>query len=125
MGIAKPLSIISAMSRLADFVYTPANVRELDRIAIEEIGIPGYTLMSRAGEAAFAATRKRYPEARRWLVLCGAGNNAGDGYVIARLARQAQLDVTVVALSDPHRLQGDAARAWEDYRPLPCQLYGC
>jgi NAD(P)H-hydrate epimerase len=49
-------------------------------------------------------------------VLCGAGNNAGDGYVIARLAREAQLKVTVAALSDPAKLDGDAGRAWHDYQ---------
>jgi NAD(P)H-hydrate epimerase len=49
-------------------------------------------------------------------VLCGAGNNAGDGYVVARLARAVGLDVTVAALSDPATLSGDAARAWREFR---------
>lgn len=104
------------MSGLASLIYTPEQVRALDRIAIEELGIPGYTLMSRAGEAVFEAARKRYPHAGRWLVLCGAGNNAGDGYVVARLAARAGLHVTVAALSDPHRLGGDAATAWRDFQ---------
>ena len=72
--------------------------------------------MTRAGQAAFGIARQRWPDARRWLVLCGAGNNAGDGYVVARLAQAAGLDVTVAALSDPARLQGDAATAWRDFR---------
>ena len=91
------------------------SLRELDRRAIEGHGIPGYTLMSRAGEIAFEAARARWPLADRWLVVCGAGNNAGDGYVIARLARAAGLRVDVVAASDPTRLGGDAARAWADF----------
>ena len=60
--------------------------------------------------------RKRWPRARRVLVLCGAGNNAGDGYVLARMARTEGLLVTVAALFDPDKLDGDAAVAWEAYR---------
>jgi NAD(P)H-hydrate epimerase len=103
------------MSNIEDLVYTPAAVREMDRTAIERLGIPGYTLMSRAGEAAFADARERFPHARRWLVVCGAGNNAGDGYVIARLAHAAGLDVTAAALADPGKLTGDAARARDEF----------
>jgi len=104
------------MSNIENRAYTPAAVREMDRTAIEQLGIPGYTLMTRAGQAAFADARVRWPAAKRWLVVCGAGNNAGDGYVIARLARAAGLDVTVAALADPDRLTGDAARARDDLR---------
>jgi NAD(P)H-hydrate epimerase len=104
------------MADIENLVYTPGGVRELDRIAIEELGIAGYALMTRAGEAAFTHARTRFPNAQRWLVVCGAGNNAGDGYVIARLACAANLEVTVAALSVPGELQGDAQKAWRDYR---------
>lgn len=104
------------MSEMSANVYEPRQVRELDRIAIEEQGTPGYELMTRAGQACFAAIRERYPAARRWQVLCGSGNNAGDGYVIARLARQSGIDVQLLAVSAPEDLGGDAATAWEDYR---------
>ena len=96
-------------------IYTPANVREMDRVAIEDQGIEGYTLMCRAGAAAFADIRERFPRARRWLIACGAGNNAGDGYVIARLALEAELDVTTVALTAAQKLHGDAQRAWQEF----------
>jgi len=92
-------------------VYSAASVRAMDRRAIEEGGIPGYELMQRAGDAAFAAMREHWPDARRVTVFCGPGNNAGDGYVVARLARAAGLEVRVVAVSDPEGLRGDAARA--------------
>jgi hypothetical protein len=49
-------------------VYSVATVREIDRTAIEDEGIPGYALMKRAGAAAVSEARKRYPEARRWLL---------------------------------------------------------
>lgn len=103
------------MTDMTRSVWTPAQVRELDRVAIGNCGIPGYELMSRAGQVAFDTACLRWPDARRWLVLCGAGNNAGDGFVVARLAQAAGLDVTVAALSDPSCLQGEAATAWRDY----------
>jgi NAD(P)H-hydrate epimerase len=110
------------MSAPGSSVYTPSQVRELDRIAIAELGIPGYELMSRAGRFVFEATRARHPQARRWLVLCGAGNNAGDGYVVARLAAAAGIEVSVAALSDPERLVDDAGRAWRDFRAAGGQV---
>ena len=100
---------------MAHSVWTPAQVRSLDRLAIERFAIPGYELMTRAGQAAFGIARQRWPDADRWLVLCGSGNNAGDGFVIARLAQAAGLQVTVAVLADPLSLQGDAAAAWRDY----------
>jgi NAD(P)H-hydrate epimerase len=87
----------------------------MDRHAIERAGIPGYTLMQRAGDAAFEALRLHWPGARTIAVLCGAGNNAGDGYVVARRARADGLAVRVAALGDPARLKGDAARAFADF----------
>ena len=104
------------MSELSHSVFTPVQVRELDRRAIEDKGIPGYELMCRAGKSAFDAGLARFTQARHWLVMCGAGNNAGDGYVIARLARAEGCDVTVVALTDPLKLKSDARKAFEDFR---------
>ena len=97
-------------------LYTAAQVRELDRLAIEELGIPSLTLMERAGAAALDALVGRYPDAGNIVVVCGGGNNAGDGYVLARLARQAGLEVRVVALVKPERLKGDAAASAQEYR---------
>ncbi len=99
------------MTTLPTTLYRAAQVRELDRIAIEEYGIPGSTLMEHAGEAAFRALRQRWPEVRRIVAVCGLGNNGGDGYVIARMAVEAGLEVGVLQVGDPQRLQGDALRA--------------
>ena len=109
-------SIILRMLSLETLAFTPAQVREMDRVAIEDLGVPGYTLMSRAGAAVVQAAQERFSHARHWLILCGAGNNAGDGYVIARIAADAGVDARVVAISDPDKLTGDAARAWTDFR---------
>jgi len=103
------------MSEAATGIWTPEAVRILDRTATSAFGISGYELMGRAAEAVCAAASVRWPDARRWLILCGAGNNGGDGYVIARLARRAGLEVQVCALTDPGRLAGDAATAWRDF----------
>ena len=99
------------MRELPDALYTPEQVRELDRRAIEDCGIPGGVLMARAGRAAWRLIRRRFPGARRLLVLCGGGNNGGDGYVIARLAADAGLAVDLCAFADPSALRGDARRA--------------
>ena len=96
-------------------LYTAAQIRELDRLAIEEQGIPSLTLMERAGADALDALTGRYPGAGNLVVLCGGGNNAGDGYVLARLARQAGLEVRVIALVEPGRLKGDAAASAQKY----------
>ncbi len=94
-------------------LYRAAAVRELDRGAIA-CGIPGYTLMTRAGEAAFKVLKRHWPQASRIAVVCGGGNNAGDGYVVARLAHQQGLPVTAWTLSDPRLLRGDAATAFQE-----------
>lgn len=103
---------------LPDRLYRAADVRELDRTAIEDLDIPGYVLMRRAGRAVFEWARARWPRACKWLVVAGPGNNGGDGYVVARLARQAGLTPQVVLAGDPERMRGDAARARADYLAL-------
>ena len=96
-------------------LYTAEQVRELDRLAIEEAGIPGYTLMCRAGEAGWSRLITCWPDARCIVVVCGTGNNGGDGYVVARLARAAGLQVRVAQVGDAGRIRGDALTARTDY----------
>ena len=92
-------------------VYTASEVRAFDRRAIDDFAVPGIRLMHRAGRAVFAALRERWPDACRLSIVCGAGNNAGDGYVVAGLARDAGLDVQLVQVGDPARLSDDAKAA--------------
>jgi NAD(P)H-hydrate epimerase len=103
------------MQTLPVNVYSVASVREIDRRAIEDHGISGYLLMTRAAAAAVKAARRRFPDAQRWQVVCGAGNNAGDGYVVARLAANEGIVVSVLALVDTAKLSGDAAKAFQDF----------
>src|SRR5579862_7085996 len=99
----------------AQGLYSVAQVRAFDAYAAAQLGIPGYTLMRRAGEAALRALRTRWPTAARIAVVCGGGNNGGDGYVLARYARAAGLEVQLHALVELARLRGDARRAAEEY----------
>jgi ADP-dependent NAD(P)H-hydrate dehydratase / NAD(P)H-hydrate epimerase len=95
--------------------YCASDVRAADAYAIERLGIPGYTLMTRAGEAALGALRSRWPLGRRLLIVCGTGNNGGDGWALARFARAAGLTVTVTAPGGFPRT-GDALRAFSDWQ---------
>jgi NAD(P)H-hydrate epimerase len=103
-------------SPLPNELYRAEQVRAMDRYAIDTEGIPGSELMRRAGAAAFAALRERWPEARTLSAVCGAGNNGGDGYVVARLAHQAGWDVRIYPVAPLAGLKGDALTACREYR---------
>jgi NAD(P)H-hydrate epimerase len=90
-------------------LYSAADVREMDRRAINDHGLGDGRLMERAGRAAFDALRERWPWASRLDVIAGAGNNGGDGYVLARLARKVGFDARVHAVRDAKT--EDAVRA--------------
>ncbi len=90
-----------------------AEMRAIDRAAIEDLGVPGLTLMERAGGAVAEAAQAVCAPRGRIVVVCGGGNNGGDGYVAARLLRSAGRLATVVALVPPERLSGDARAAFE------------
>ena len=92
-------------------LYTAAQTRELDRCAIQDHGIPGIVLMSRAAGAAFDALLQAWPEPECIQVLCGTGNNGGDGYLIADLANKRGLAASVLQLGDPAKIGGDALLA--------------
>lgn len=82
-------------------------------MAAQSLGISLYELMLRAGQAAFDVARTAYPAARHWLILCGHGNNGGDGYVVARLAVAAGIRVTLLAQASDKPLPQEALSARE------------
>lgn len=94
-------------------LYTAQQTRELDRTAIEQCGIEGLELMQRAGRSVFEHLRRQWPEAQQLAIFCGAGNNAGDGYVVAHLAHEAGMTAHVYTLADPEQLKADARQAWQ------------
>lgn len=95
-------------------LYRAADVRALESRLARQQGLPPSLLMQRAGAALLQQLRCHWPEARRVLVLAGTGNNGGDGYVLARLLREAGLDCTLVATAPPRAAEAcDAALAWQ------------
>ena len=94
-------------------LYDTASTRAIDAAALDALGISGHELMERAGEAAFATLCTRWPAARRIGVVCGTGNNGGDGFVVARLGAAAGLDVDVRVVGDARAIKGDAACCYE------------
>jgi ADP-dependent NAD(P)H-hydrate dehydratase / NAD(P)H-hydrate epimerase len=109
---------MNASSEHADMpalIHSATQVRTLDRMAIEQLSVSGYELMTRAAVASLNALRDAWPNAPRLIIVCGFGNNAGDGYVLARLAHATGLRVHVMSVGDPALLGGDAARAWREF----------
>jgi len=95
----------------SEMLYTAAQTRELDRCAIEDYGVPGIILMSRAAAACFECLLGIWPEPQGIHVLCGTGNNGGDGFLIADLAHKRGIAVCVYQLGDAARIGGDAHTA--------------
>ena len=95
---------------------TRQQVREVDRLAIEQLGIPGIVLMENAARAAAEVVLAVLgddlavePADAKTTVLCGGGNNGGDGYVVARHLHEAELHVLLCEAADPETLTPDAA----------------
>ncbi|MBB5207004.1 NAD(P)H-hydrate dehydratase [Chiayiivirga flava] len=99
-------------------LYRSDAIRAIDRRAIEHDGIDAYALMTRAAAAAFAALQRAWPSARRVCVLCGQGNNGGDGFVLARLARMAGLAVQVLVVDARAASTESARRAREQWQDI-------
>ena len=92
-------------------IWHADDIRRMEREAADSLGLTLYELMQRAGEAAFQVTREAYPNAQHWLVLCGHGNNGGDGYVVARLAKAQGFNVTLLAYESDKPLPEEAQQA--------------
>ncbi len=90
-------------------IVSAAEMREIDRSTSERFGVPSLTLMENAGAAVARFVLSDYPQAERVGILCGKGNNGGDGFVVARKLVEAGKAVRVLLLSDPAELRGDAA----------------
>ena len=99
------------MSKISHNLYRAEQVREMDNYVINKLGISGTVLMERAGAAAFELLKKHWPDAKTITIVCGTGNNAGDGFVMARLAREEGFNVHVLQVGDAANLQGDALAA--------------
>ncbi|MBI2167662.1 MAG: NAD(P)H-hydrate epimerase [Candidatus Omnitrophica bacterium] len=106
---------------------TAAEMREIDRRAIEEFGIPSFQLMEKAGEAvAQAAAQLAGPPPKKILVLAGKGNNGGDGLVAARLLHDRGYHAEVLLFSEREKLKADPARNFVENakRSVPTRIIG-
>lgn len=98
------------------YLYNAEQTRCLDHIATSQSGVSGFSLMCRAGESAYHLLQSLWPEAKKLVILCGSGNNGGDGLVVAALAAQAKADIHVYIVGGDEaisRLKGEALDAYE------------
>jgi len=92
-------------------LYTAEQTRELDRIASEQHAIPAATLMTRAGTAALHTIETQWPDAKQLLIVCGSGNNGGDGYELARQALNNDFQVVVVEIGHIDKMSQETTAA--------------
>jgi hydroxyethylthiazole kinase-like uncharacterized protein yjeF len=95
-------------------VLSAAEMQACDRATTEQFGVPSILLMRAASATVAEFARREFPQAKRVTVLCGRGNNGGDGMMAARLLVEAGLDVTTLLLGAAEDLKGDAAHAWAE-----------
>ena len=95
--------------------YSVAAIRNIEHYVIDQLGIAENELMFRAGQQAWEVLRSRWQQAKRIAVLCGPGNNGGDGYVVARLAMTQGCNVDVYTVSDTARVGKAAMYAYQQY----------
>jgi ADP-dependent NAD(P)H-hydrate dehydratase / NAD(P)H-hydrate epimerase len=95
-------------------IVSAAEMREIDRATSERFGVSSITLMENAGSAVAHFVLSAYPQAERIGILCGKGNNGGDGFVVARELAEAGRAVRVLLLCDPKDLRGDAAAMFKN-----------
>jgi ADP-dependent NAD(P)H-hydrate dehydratase / NAD(P)H-hydrate epimerase len=95
-------------------ILTAAEMQACDQATTERFGISQAQLMHSAARAVANFAQQQFPAAKRITVLCGRGNNGGDGLFVARFLAQAGLQVTVLLLGDPAGLKNEPAEAWSD-----------
>ena len=109
-----PLTSGHCVTMIAMQVLSAAEMGACDRATTERFGIASLDLMRAASSAVAAFARRQFPQAHRVTVLCGTGNNGGDGMMAAWLLVEAGLEVTTILLGAPEKLRGDAAVAWSE-----------
>jgi hydroxyethylthiazole kinase-like uncharacterized protein yjeF len=103
----------SQLQKLPDTLYTARQVRELDRIAIQEHQLSGLLLMKRAAQTCVDSLLHHWRGTSRVAVFCGSGNNAGDGYFIAAFLAEKHVQVTIVQVGSLEKLSSDARQGYE------------
>ena len=100
-------------------IVTAAEMREIDRLTTERHRIPSLVLMENAGDAVASFALQQYSRAQQIIILCGKGNNGGDGFVAARKLHEAGRQVKVLLLGAPEDVKGDAGEVLKLMPVLP------
>ena len=95
-------------------LYSTQQITEIEQSYAKSLSGSTFPLMQSAGKSAFNLLQKNWPKAKTILILTGKGNNAGDGFVLARLAVESRLKVTLCTLIEPSQVSGDAQTAWQE-----------
>ena len=103
-------------------IVTTAEMREIDRLTTERHSIPSLTLMENAGSAVARFVLRQYPKAHQIIVICGKGNNGGDGFVAARKLHEAGKQIRVLLLGAVEDVKGDASEMLKLMPVLPTGL---
>ncbi len=110
---------INTKRSLPHSLYRAQQIKDFEGLAAEQAGTTLYGLMKRAGQACYQVFKTHFPDAQKVLVLTGNGNNGGDGYVFAAIAKDAGLHVQLCQVGDASELTGEAAEAFS-FLPRAC-----
>lgn len=102
------------VANLPTLLYSAEQLKHLDNLTITQHDISGITLMRRAADFCLQTIQQYYPQAKMIIIICGSGNNAGDGYLLAVLAKQADMQVSILYLTEPTQLTDDARLAYQE-----------
>ena len=103
------------LARLPKPLFHAKEISRLEPLLAEKLGIDLYEVMKEAGQRSFQCLKRHWPAVRKALVICGRGNNGGDGFVLASLAKQAGIEVHVRQAEPNRELAGDAAQAKSNF----------
>jgi NAD(P)H-hydrate epimerase len=107
---------------LSQTVYSADQVRKYEVVAAKLSSLKMYELMERAGKVVFEVAQNYYANYHNWLIFAGAGNNGGDAYVVARLAKEAGIEVQLVMLSSDNPSTPDAQEAQDRWLAVGGEL---
>ena len=113
MVLTMTVTLIENSTSSKRALYSSQQIKKIEKAFSESIGKSTYLLMERAGKVIFNNLLSRWPKARKILIVTGKGNNAGDGFIVARLAAKKKIEVTLWSLAKDSLITGDAKIALE------------
>jgi len=105
-------------------LYTTSEIKRIDGLAIKEKSITPYSLMEKAAIFSYRAIFDRWPETKNMIVFCGKGNNAGDGYLLASLAKKAGVEVTIICPEKPKNISAASSQALNLVKSMKIKILG-